>query len=77
MQLTGAIWLAHTYCEARQSGFDNGRAVEMMFYEGNNSSMDHIQRGFKNAMTNDRDLALDMILLHVDKRRAIDICGVD
>ena len=77
MATAWAVWLAGIYCDARNAGFDNDRAVEMMFYEGNNSHMDHIQKGFKNAMTNDRDLALDMILLHVDKRRGLDICGVD
>ena len=44
-----AIWLAHTYCEARQSGFDNDRAVEMMFYEGNNG-YDHIRIPWQKAM---------------------------
>ena len=61
----------------REAGFDIDSAVEMMFNERKNKSRDRSQRSSKQAMTNNRDLALDMILLHVDKRLAIDIYGAD
>ena len=49
----------------------------MMFNERKNRSRDRIQRSSKHAMTDDRDLALDMLSPYVDKRLAIDIYGAD
>ena len=69
-----AHWLAYTYCEARQAGFGHERAVEMMFYEGNNG-YDHIRIPWQKAMREDRQLANEIVSVEIGKRDELGMCG--